>query len=190
MTQYEFAAELLKKYEGHDKNWRAGWDVNAWRIGYGSDTITFDDGTYRKVKQTDVTNEKNATKDLVRRVKEFETKVKKKVGAEFWEPLDYQVKGALISLAYNYGNITKQAIIDAIKTGNSKKIAEALIKSTYNDNKKLSENVRNALRKRRKKEADIIAARPNAKKSAGTGGLLKLILIPLILYGAYTYLKK
>lgn len=179
MNQYEFGAELLKKYEGHDKNWRAGWDVNAWRIGYGSDTITLDNGTYRKVKKDDVTNERNATKDLQRRVKEFESKIKKKIGAEYWDPLDYQVKGALISLAYNYGSITKQAIIDAIKTGESQKIADALVKSTYNDNKKLSESVRNALRKRRRKEADIIASRPNAKKSIAVG---KLLLIPIVVY--------
>jgi GH24 family phage-related lysozyme (muramidase) len=114
---YSFAADLLKKYEGFNRT--AVWDVNAYRIGHGSDTITDSNGNFRKVKKGDVTTEANALKDLTRRLKEFENKVKKQVGAEFWDPLNYKVKAALISLAYNYGSITKQAIKDAIKTGNS-----------------------------------------------------------------------
>ena len=35
--QYIYGAELLKKYEGFNRV--AVWDVNAYRIGYGSDTI-------------------------------------------------------------------------------------------------------------------------------------------------------
>jgi GH24 family phage-related lysozyme (muramidase) len=185
LDQYTYGAELLKKYEGFTKN--ASWDVNAWRIGYGSDTITLNNETNRKVVQGDITNETNATKDLIRRVKAFEKKIIKQIGAEFWEPLNYQVKAALISLAYNYGSITKQAIRDAIKTGNSAKIATALINSTYNDNKSQSERVRQALRNRRKKEADIIRQAPNAKKK---GINKKLLLLPLILFATYYYNKR
>lgn len=177
-NQYTYGAELLKKYEGFTA--RATWDVNAYRLGYGSGTITLDNGTYRKVVKGDVTNQANALKDLQRRLKEFEKKVSKKVGAEYWNPLNYKVKAALLSLAYNYGNITKKAIIEAIKTGNNKLIAEAVVKSTYNDNQKLSEGVRNALRKRRKKEADIIAAAP---QSSGSGIVKLLILAPILFYG-------
>lgn len=181
---YSFAADLLKKYEGFNRT--AVWDVNAYRIGHGSDTITDSNGNFRKVKKGDVTTEANALKDLTRRLKEFENKVKKQVGAEFWDPLNYKVKAALISLAYNYGSITKQAIKDAIKTGNSEKIADAVINSTYNDNKSLSPGVRQALRNRRKKEADIIRSAPNAKKP---GINKKLLLIPLIIGAAYYLIK-
>jgi len=173
-TGASYGAELLKAYEGFLP--KASYDVNAWRIGHGSDTITDNNGKFRKVVQGDTTTRTNALKDLTRRVAEFEKKVAKKVGVEYWQPLDYKVKGALISLAYNYGNITKQAIIDAIKTGNSAKIANSVISSTANDNKKLSINVQNALKVRRKKEADIIRARPNAS----TGKKLKKI-IPVLL---------
>ena len=184
MDQYSYAAELLKKYEGFNRT--AVWDVNAWRIGYGSGTITLNNGSNRKVVQGDTTTEANALKDLTRRVKEFEQRVINKVGAEYWEPLHYQVKAALISLAYNYGNITKQEIIEAIKTGNNKKIAQAVINSTYNDNKSLSESVRNALRNRRKKEAAIIEAAPQSK-----GGFnKKLLLLPLLIFAAYYLTKK
>ena len=182
---YSFAAELLIKYEGFNRT--AVFDVNAYRIGYGSDTITDASGNFRKVKKGDVTTEANALKDLTRRLKEFENKVKKQVGPEFWDPLNYKVKAALISLAYNYGSITKQQIKDAIKTGNSEKIADAVINSTYNDNKSLSPGVRQALRNRRKKEADIIRSAPDAKKSGGFNK--KLLLIPLIIVAAY-YINK
>lgn len=182
---YTFAADLLKKYEGFNRT--AVWDVNAYRIGHGSDTITDSKGNYRKVKKGDVTTEANARKDLERRLLEFENKVKKQVGSEYWEPLNYKVKAALISLAYNYGSITKPEIKEAIKTGSSEQIANALINSTYNDNKKQSEKVRQALRNRRKKEADIIRSAPDAKKSGGFNK--KLLLIPLIIFAAY-YINK
>lgn len=181
---YSFAADLLIKYEGFNRT--AVFDVNAYRIGYGSDTITDASGNFRKVKKGDVTTEENARKDLKRRLPEFENKVKKQVGSEYWEPLNYKVKAALISLAYNYGSITKQAIKDAIKTGSSEQIANALINSTYNDNKKQSAKVRQALRNRRKKEADIIKNAPDAKKP---GINKKLLLIPLIIFAAY-YINK
>lgn len=174
-TGASYGAELLKAYEGFLPN--ASYDVNAWRIGHGSDTITDNFGKYRKVVQGDSTTRTNALKDLTRRVTEFEKKVAKKVGVEYWEPLDYMVKGALISLAYNYGNITKQSIIDAIKTGNSAKIANSVIISTANDNKKLSTNVQNALKVRRKKESDIIRVRPNASTSKKTKKLIPVLLI-------------
>lgn len=183
MDQYSYAAELLKKYEGFNRI--AVWDVNAWRIGYGSGTITLNNGSYRKVVKGDTTTEANALKDLTRRVKEFEQRVINKVGAEYWQPLHYQVKAALISLAYNYGNITKQEIIEAIKTGNNKKIAQAVVNSTYNDNKSQSESVRNALRNRRKKEAAIIEAAPQSK-----GFNKKLLLIPILIFAAYYLTKK
>lgn len=158
MNTYDYAAELLAKYEGFTP--RATWDVNAWRVGYGSDTITFSSGTYRKVKAGDTTTRENAKKDLSRRVKSFETKVRAKVGAKYWDVLNYKVKAALISLAYNYGNIPHQELINAIRTGNNSKIARVLVDSTYNDNKHLSANIRQALRNRRKKEAEIIKNAP------------------------------
>ena len=187
-TGASYGAELLKKYEGYLQ--RASWDVNAWRIGHGSDTITDNFGKFRKVVKGDITTRENAGKDLTRRMVEFEKKVEKKVGSEFWQPLDYMVKGALISLAYNYGNITKQAIIDAIKTGNSNKIANAVISSTINDNKKLSAGIQNALKVRRKKEAEIIRPRPNANTGTKSGKLFPALLIAGSIYLIFLGIKK
>ena len=183
MDQYIYGAELLKKYEGFTQ--RASWDVNAWRVGYGSDTLTLPDGTIRKVKQGDTTTKEQALKDLQRRVKQFEKKVIKKVGAENWEPLNYQVKAALLSLAYNYGNITKQSIIDAIAKQDNKLIAQALINSTYNDN---PGKYQAGLRKRRKAEAEIIIQAPPPKKSKSN--ITKLLIILPLLYLSYNYFIK
>lgn len=180
MDYYTLAADIIKKFEGYTP--KAVWDVNAYRLGYGSDTITLPGGKYRKVLKTDVTTQANATLDLIRRIKEFEKKVNIKVGPTYWNGLSAQVKAALLSLAYNYGNITKVAIINAIKTGNSVKIADAVIASTLGDNKKLSISIQNALKARRKAEADIIRKAPNAnfQTIATAGGKLLPLMIALI----------
>lgn len=151
------AADFLITYEGFAP--AAVWDVNAWRIGYGSDTHTDSDGTVRKVQQGDTTTPAAALRDLNRRINsEFIPKIKTKIGADTWAAMPEGTRTAFISLAYNYGNVPKQAIIDAAKARELAKLSQVWISSTYNDNKRLPENIRNALRKRRAKEAALIAA--------------------------------
>jgi len=152
MAFYESAAEFIKKYEGYAP--KATWDVNAYRIGHGSDTLTLPDGTFRKVVKGDTTNEESAAKDLARRIKlDFEPKVKKQIGEPYYSNLPEPARIALLSLAYNYGSITKKAIIDAARTGDVVKLSDAIIESTKDDNK--GKSYYNALLKRRKKEADF-----------------------------------
>jgi GH24 family phage-related lysozyme (muramidase) len=147
------AADFIKSFEGFTPT--AKWDVNAYRIGHGSDTIELPNGTYRKVLATDTTTRELAAKDLARRINdEFVPRVRRQVGDEGWNKLPDASKVALLSLAYNYCSITKEAILNAAKEGNVTKLAKAIVDSTYNDNAKLSEDVRNALRNRRAKEAD------------------------------------
>lgn len=159
-TGIDYALSYIKSFEGYIK--APVWDVNAYRLGYGSDTITNPDGSWRKVQINDRVNEAQALLDLKRRLStEFEPKVIRKVGLTNWNKLHPKVKGALLSLAYNYGNITKQAIVDAIAIGNNQLIAKAIVTSTLNDNKKLPVKTQEALKLRRKKEADIIASVPD-----------------------------
>jgi len=160
MEHLNTAFEIIKKFEGFAP--RAVWDVNAYRLGYGSDTITNHNGTFRKVLKTDTTNASAAKLDLIRRIKDFDKAARIKVGGRYWDALHNNVKAALLSLAYNYGSINKRSVINAIKTGNSFKIAEALILSTSGDNKRLPTSVQKALLNRRKKEAEIIKNSPNA----------------------------
>jgi len=148
------AANFLKKYEGYVGS--AMWDVNAWRIGHGSDTITNPDGSFRRVVQTDTTTPKDAQRDLERRIRdEFIPRVQRQIGSG-WDLLSDGAKIALISLAYNYGSVPHTKIRAAAAAGDDNALKRLIVSETYNDNKRLPENVRNALRRRRAAEAALI----------------------------------
>lgn len=160
MTVEAAAAEVIKHFEGQwfcPKN--AYWDVNAYRLGYGSDTIELSNGTHRKVLQSDCTMEPMALKDLTRRVKhEFMPTVAGQIGEPYWFQLPIGAKAALISIGYNYGRITKPAIVAAAKTGDINKIADAILATTLGDNGGVND-------KRRKAEAAIVRASKIIPKS-------------------------
>jgi GH24 family phage-related lysozyme (muramidase) len=177
--------DVLKKFEGFSS--RAYWDVNAYRIGYGSDTITSANGTYRKVKQGDTISQAQADLDLARRIPEFEKVIIKQVGAEAWDKLPDQAKAGLISFAYNYGSIAKKSLRTAIVGGNLNEIADTLISSTLNDNAKLSAGTRDALKARRKYEAELIrTAQPNILKA---GINIKQVAGIFLLAVAFTFIQ-
>jgi GH24 family phage-related lysozyme (muramidase) len=184
------SAIFIKKFEGYSD--KAYWDVNSYRIGHGSDTITLSNGTYRKVAKGDVTTRDLAQKDLERRLgKEFIPKVKKQIGETSWNKLPEPAQIALLSLAYNYGSITKQVIIDSAKNGDLDKLSKAIVDSTYNDNKSLSEKMREVLRKRREEEANMVkSAWQIVKEHPKTSGGIILIIIGLAGLGYYLYSKK
>lgn len=171
------AAEFLKKYEGFIS--RPMWDVNAWRIGYGSDTITNPDGSYRSVIQTDTTTPKDAQRDLERRIhSEFIPIVIKNIGADGWNKLSEGAQVALISISYNYGTVPHKKIKEAAKAGNEALLKSIWVSETYNDNKTLPENVRNALRNRRAAEAALMGGKKKIALIAG---------ITLATIGIYLY---
>lgn len=141
------AIEFIAKEEGFEP--KAKWDVNHYRLGHGSDTITLVDGTHRKVLKGDVTTKENARKDLERRVtKEFLPTVKRQIGQPYFDKLTDNAKVGLISLAYNYGSITKKPIITVARTGDLNLLAKTFVDTTYNDNSNL--------RERRSREANLI----------------------------------
>jgi GH24 family phage-related lysozyme (muramidase) len=113
---------LLRKFEGFREN--AYWDVNAFRAGYGSDTVTRADGTIVKVtKDTKVTRE-DAERDLARRSVEFAGVAEKQVG-EAWGALPGNVRAALTSVAYNYGKLPNN-VVSAVRGGDAQQIAQAV----------------------------------------------------------------
>lgn len=175
------ATELIVKYEGY--NPKAVWDYGAYRIGFGSGTITLPNGTYRLVKQGDTTTKELAFKDLQRRILEFEKKIIKQVGENYWNNLSDEIKAPLISLAYNYGgfipSLTKT--IKAIQTGNKNIIADTILEETKTHNKSKPNNIREALYKRRIKEAELIRQAPQQK----TNNMNNLLAIPLIILGFF-----
>lgn len=101
------------------------WDVNAHRIGYGSDTVTRADGTVERVRPGMVITKADAARDLDRRVKEFQGVIIGQIGANTWSALPDNVKAGLTSVAYNYGDLP-DTVVTAVGTGDIGAIATAV----------------------------------------------------------------
>lgn len=144
------AMALLRHFENFvptgraDMTNRNGVMVNSgYRAGYGSDTITLDDGSIKKITNGMVVTREQAENDLMRRVTtEFLPKAIAKVGADRFGQFSPAQQGALGSIAYNYGNIPDR-IVDALKTGTNEQIAAA-IRGLGSDNGGINRGRRNA----------------------------------------------
>lgn len=94
--------DLLRQFEGFRET--PYWDVNAYRTGYGSDTITTADGRVVPVTPNSRVSREDAERDLLRRVQgEFAPSARAAVGPEVFDALSPDQQAALTSLAYNYG---------------------------------------------------------------------------------------
>lgn len=140
------AMQILPKFEGFIP--KAKFDVNAQRVGYGSDTITTPEGKVVPVTESTTISQQDAQRDLQRRVQsEFIPKAAAQVGQENWDRLPENVAGALTSVAYNYGSLPNK-VAAAVKTGNVNAIANA-VEALADDNKGIN-------RGRRMSEAAMI----------------------------------
>lgn len=116
-------ADLLRRFEGFRD--AAYWDVNAFRTGYGSDTITRADGTVVKVDQASRVSRDDAERDLNRRLNdEFVPKASGAVGPG-WASLPTAAKDALVSVTYNYGALPG-SVAEAAKSGDLTSISAAI----------------------------------------------------------------
>lgn len=133
------SAKLLRQFEG----FRATpyYDVNAYRVGFGSDTVTLADGSIQKVVQGMKVSVEDANRDLVRRVGEFQGVIKGQIGADRFNSFSNEQQAALTSIAYNYGSLPNR-IIEAVRTGSSQEIATA-IRGLAGDNKGVNASRRN-----------------------------------------------
>lgn len=94
--------DLLRRKEGFQA--APYWDVNAWRVGYGSDTITKADGSIVKVTPGVHVSREDAERDLDRRITtEFMPAAVNAVGKEAWSKLSPAAQAVMVSLSYNYG---------------------------------------------------------------------------------------
>ena len=96
-------AEFIAGFEGYAG--RAYWDVNAWRLGYGSDTEGPDQV---KVTEGMETTKARALQNLTLRIPQFQTEAvygKTGMGRDTWEKLTENQKTAITSLVYNYGRL-------------------------------------------------------------------------------------
>jgi len=119
---------LIEKFEGFTPN--AKWDVNAYRLGFGSDTKGKDQ---IPVTQGMVTSRAEAIDNLMARLTQFETRIITQIGQRTWDKLPSGVKPPLLSVCYNYGHLP-QNVAAACLTLNPVEIADA-IKAHKGDNK-------------------------------------------------------
>ena len=124
----ETAYNLVASKEGYEEN--AYFDkslsgnLDGYRIGFGSGTITRD-GKVIKVTENSVVTRGEAEADLVRRLNtEFGPRAKRAAG-KGWDTLSNNSKAALTSVVYNAGNLPK-SIKDAVRSGNRAAVAEAI----------------------------------------------------------------
>jgi GH24 family phage-related lysozyme (muramidase) len=121
--------------------------LSAYRVGYGSDTLTAEDGTVTPVTQDSITTVAASERDIERRLTtEFGPRARNNVGAQYYDALPNQAKAALISLTYNYGNVL--FLKDAVATDDLETIAKAIEVLPDNPGRRKQEAnlVRNALR--------------------------------------------
>ena len=120
---HEQAKAFLRKEEGFRET--PYWDVNAHRVGYGSDTTVTADGKVVKVTQAMKITRDDAERDLDYRLTKREgLQVQKQLG-DTWNKLPDGAKAALASVGYNYGSLPKE-IVAAAKTGNLEMLSSAV----------------------------------------------------------------
>lgn len=149
------ALSLLRDFEGFRES--PYWDVNAYRVGYGSDTITRPDGTVVQVEEGMTVTREDAERDLARRAQEFATIAKRQVGSDVWTSMPTNVTAALTSIAYNYGSLPER-ILDAARSGDTEALADAV--------EGLAEDNNGVNRDRRMREAAIIRGEPTPPTAA------------------------
>lgn len=149
------AANYISLKEGFAA--KAGWDVNHYRMGYGSEKIKRG-GKLVEVKKGDTCTKQEAVDTLAEwGIPEFAKQIEKDLGTSYWNKLGKYQKAALVSLGYNVGAYYISArgygnrIRDAIKAGDMKKAAKEIL----NGPRKASGKVLSGLVTRRKEEAQL-----------------------------------
>lgn len=137
------AGEMVKGFEGFIA--KAKWDVNAFRVGFGSDTVTRADGTIEKVTKDTIVTLEDAQRDLSRRLIDFQSGIQKAIGVDTWKSLNEAQQAALTSIAYNYGSLPK-TIVAAIEAGGGPAVVAKAIADLSSDNGGIN-------KKRREQEA-------------------------------------
>ncbi len=125
------AGQIIRQFEGFRET--PYFDVNALRIGYGSDTVTLSDGSVRAVTEGMRVTREEADRDLVRRItQEFLPAAREAIGPSRFDSLSPQQQAVLASLGYNYGagefrpGGDLQGVVDAVQQGSAAGVAQAI----------------------------------------------------------------
>ena len=131
---------MIKQHEGFKSS--TYWDVNAHRLGYGSDTITNLDGSVRRVEKGDTVTREQAELDLRRRTQEFMNSAANTIGKDYFNKLPSTAQASLTSLTYNYGSLDKlPSVVKAARSGNLMELSRA-IENLGSHNKGVNRNRR------------------------------------------------
>lgn len=118
------AYDLIREFEGFRET--PYWDVNALRIGYGSDTTTTADGRVVPVTEGARVDRAGAERDLRRRIDtEFMPIARNAVGGDVYDGLNPNQQAALNSIAYNYGRVP-ESVSAAVRSGNPQAASQAI----------------------------------------------------------------
>lgn len=150
------ATDLIKKFEGFQST--AYWDVNAFRAGFGSDTVTLSDDSIVKVTKGMTVSLADANRDLDRRILEFQKGIERSIGKDTFGSMNQNQQAALTSIAYNYGSLPER-LVEAIRTGSAENIYTT-IRALGNDNGGIN-------RGRRNQEADLYVSGLNEDVKKG-----------------------
>ena len=130
MTDFMAAAKVVEEFEGFISH--AQWDVNAFRLGFGSDTRW--NGTADvPVRRGDVTTRSAALINLQHRLPKYRDKIVSQVGQHQWDALSVAVQSALLSVAYNYGSLP-DGVARAVQIGDAHAIAAAIRAHSHDNN--------------------------------------------------------
>lgn len=134
---------VIKHFEGwsataySDKRTSTG-KHDAWRIGYGSDTITRADGSVIRVQPGMKISRADAERDLARRTVEFQQGIVRDIGQQRWQSLSPGAQAALTSVAYNYGSLP-DSVVRAAETGDNEALAQAVASLSANKDRRRQE---------------------------------------------------
>ena len=122
MTDFQYAGAIVGHFEGFLGV--AKWDVNAFRLGFGSDT-RWDGHHDVAVRKGDVTTRPMAVINLSHRLVKFEQVILHQIGYDQWSRMSRNCQAALLSVCYNYGSLPTSVMV-ACKSGNAHIISESI----------------------------------------------------------------
>lgn len=116
-------ADMIRHFEGFRTT--PYWDVNHYRVGYGSDTVTKPDGSVVEVQPGMTVTREDAERDLARRAQEGTTQARSQLGDDAWNRVGAKAQAAMGSVAYNYGKLPG-SVVTAAQTGDPQAVAAAI----------------------------------------------------------------
>lgn len=116
------AALIRQLYRFRPMSW---WHGDASRAGYGSDTITLEDGAIVEVAPGMTVDRADAERDLQRRVGDARSGVANQIGSKVFDRLAPHVQAVLVSVGYPTGSLP-EPIAAAARSGYVDSIAAAI----------------------------------------------------------------